>query len=243
MSRLAAPLAAALALSLAAPDVLAAGGAGPRAMASWTAPGYGQPALAALDTAQDPAPVTEPGPQPAPQPYADPSAPQPAPAPVAEGPQPYADPSAGGTAPGTVAPPPTRSRRKGLMIGGWVMFGSSYLVTAFISAIVADSCRALDERGCRNAALLSMIPVVGPWMAISQMQTELITPKVFMIFPGAIQLAGLAMGIAGTVQFVRDGREPRYVDAGGFKLTPNLRLGVTPTRFNDGGTIQLGYRF
>lgn len=237
MTRLAAPLAAALALSLAAPDVLAAG-SGPRAMASWTAPGYGQPALASLDLAQDP--VTETGPQPAaaPEPYADPSAPQPAP--VAEGPQPYADPGAAGAAAPTPQP---RSRRKGLMIGGWVMFGSSYLVTAFISAIVADSCRALDERGCRNAALLSMIPVVGPWMAITQMQTELITPKVFMVFPGAVQLAGLAMGIAGTVQFVRDGREPRYVDANGFKLTPNLRLGVVPTRFNDGGTVQLGYRF
>jgi hypothetical protein len=243
MTRLAAPLAVALAVSLAAPEALAAGGTGPRAMASWSGPGYGQPVLAKLDTAQDPVPAPETGPQP----YADPSAPATTPPPpTAEGPQPYADPSAaGGTQSGIVAAPPPapRSRRKGLMIGGWVMFGSSYLATAFISAIVADSCRALDERGCRNAAFLSMIPVVGPWMAISQMQTDLITPKVFMVFPGAIQLAGLAMGIAGTVQFVRDGREPRYVDANGFKLTPNLRLGVVPTRFHDGGTVQLGYRF
>lgn len=242
MSRLAAPLAAALALSLACPEALAAGGSVPRAMASWSGPGYGQPVLASL---QEPAPAPETAPQPAPQPYADPSAPAPAaegPQPYG-GPQPYADPSAG--APGTVvAPPPQpRSRRKGLMIGGWVMFGSSYLATAFIAALVADGCRALDERGCRNAAFLSMIPVVGPWMAISQMETDLITPKVFMVFPGAIQLAGLAMGIAGTIQFVRDGRQPRYVDAGGLKLTPKLRLGVTPTRFYDGGTVQLGYRF
>ena len=66
-----------------------------------------------------------------------------------------------------------------------------------------------------------------------------------MAFPGLIQLAGLTMGIVGTVQFVRDGREPRHVGIDGLKLgrRGNLRLNAQPTRFLDGGTLQLGYRF
>lgn len=235
MNRLVTPLTAALALTLAAPAALASPGGPVRStMASWSAPGYAQPGVV-VETAPAPAPA------PAPQPYADPSAPA---APAAEGPQPYVGPQPYADPASQPQPAPQpRGRRKGLMIGGWVMFGASYLATAFISAIVADSCRALDERGCRNAALTAMIPVVGPFMAIPYMQTDYITPKVFMAFPGLVQTAGLIMGIVGTVRFVRDGREPRYVGVDGFKLGPKLRLGVAPTRFHDGGTFTLGYRF
>lgn len=231
MNRLVTQAAAALALVLASPAALASPGGHVRStMASWSAAGYDQP-VPVVETAPQPAPE-----QPAAQPYGDPGAPAP------EGPQPYADPGTQGP-PVTSAPPQPRSRRKGLMVGGWVMFGSSYLATAFIAAIVADSCRAADEIGCRNAAFTAMIPVVGPFLAIPYMRTDYITPKVFMAFPGLIQTAGLIMGIVGTVQFVRDGREPRYVGVDGFKLSPKLRLGVAPTRFNDGGTLNLGYRF
>lgn len=219
MNRLVTPFTAALALTLAAPAALASpGGAARSTMASWSAPGYAQPGV-----------VVE--------------VQQPAPAP-ASAPQPYADPAAQSAQPAPVAPPPApRSRRKGMMVGGWVMFGSSYLATAFIAAIVADSCRAANERSCHNAAFMAMIPVVGPFMAIPYMQTEYVTPKALMAFPGLIQTAGLIMGIIGTVQFVRDGRQPRYVGVDGLKLGPKLRLGVAPTRFNDGGTFTLGYRF
>lgn len=240
MNRLITPFTAALALTLAAPAALASpGGAARSTMASWSAPGYAQPGV--VVEVQQPAPA----PASAPQPYADPSAPAAAtPQPYAEGPQPYADPAAQSAQPAPVAPPPApRSRRKGMMVGGWVMFGSSYLATAFIAAIVADSCRAANERSCHNAAFMAMIPVVGPFMAIPYMQTEYVTPKALMAFPGLIQTAGLIMGIIGTVQFVRDGRQPRYVGVDGLKLGPKLRLGVAPTRFNDGGTFTLGYRF
>lgn len=238
MIRLVSPLTAALALALVAPAA-SAGGPVRSTMASWSAPGYAQPGVA-----------VEPAPAPAPQPYADPSAPAPAaPQPYypGPGPQPYADPGAQpapapAPAPAYVAPEP-RGRRKGLMIAGWTLFGASYLATAFVAAIVSDSCRALDDAGCRNTARMAMIPAIGPFLAIPHMQTDYVTPKALMAFPGLIQTAGLIMGIAGTVQFIRDGRQPRYVGVDGLKLGPKLRLGAAPTRFYDGGTVTLGYRF
>lgn len=233
MSRLA-PLAAALALSLAGTEAFARPtGPVPSAMSSWTAPGYAQPGVAA-----EPAPA----PEPAPQPYADPSQPAPAPAP-APAPQPYADPA--GQVQPAPGPPMPRSRRKGLMIAGWTMFGASYLATAFIAAIVHDTCNLANNPRCQNAATLTIIPAIGPFLAIPYVDTDSFTLKALMAFPGLIQIAGLTMGIVGTVQFVRDGREPRYVGVDGFKLGPkrNLRLGMSPTRFLDGGTVHLGYRF
>lgn len=240
MIRRAAPLAAALAVTLACPEVFASPwGHVPSNLAYRSV----QPTetTVVVETgpapAAAPAPVAAPAPDPA-QPYADPATP------VAEGPQPYADPGTTPVANPYAAPPPLpRSRRKGLMIGGWVMFGSSYLATAFVAAIVHDTCNLTRNPNCKNAAAFSLIPAIGPFLAIPYIETEAITPKVLMAFPALIQIAGLTMGIIGTVQFVRDGREPRYVGVDGFKLGKKLRLGVAPTRYLDGGTLTLGARF
>lgn len=238
MSRRAAPFAAALALTLACPEVFASS-AVPSNLAFRSA--LAQPA-------DEPAPavetvtVVETAPAapaaPPPQPYADPSAPAP------EGPQPYAQaPGAPATATVVGPPPGPRSRRKGLMIGGWVMFGSSYLATAFVAAIVHDTCSLAKNPSCRNAATMTLIPAIGPFLAMPHMRTEAITPRVLMAFPALIQIAGLTMAIVGTAQFVRDGREPRYVGVDGFKLGTKLRLNATPTPYFDGGTVTLGARF
>jgi hypothetical protein len=238
MIRRAAPLAAALAVTLACPEVFAS---------PW---GHVPANLSLRSNVQQPTTettvVVESGPAapapvaaPAPQPYADPAAP----APVVEGPQPYADPGSTPTVGYAPPPPMPRKRRKGLMIGGWVMFGSSYLATAFVAAIVHDTCNLTRNPNCKNAAAFSLIPAIGPFMAIPYIETDAITPKVLMAFPALVQIAGLTMGIIGTVQFVRDGREPRYVGVDGLKLGNKLRLGVAPTRFLDGGTLTLGARF
>ncbi|WAS97614.1 hypothetical protein [Nannocystis punicea] len=241
MIRRAAPLAAALAVTLACPEVFASPWG--HVPANLSLRSNVQPTETTVTVETGPAPAAPapaaPAPVAAPQPYADPAAA----APVAEGPQPYADP---GTTPtvGYAPPPPMpRKRRKGLMIGGWVMFGSSYLATAFVAAIVHDTCNLTRNPNCKNAAAFSLIPAIGPFMAIPYIETDAITPKVLMAFPALVQIAGLTMGIIGTVQFVRDGREPRYVGVDGLKLGNKLRLGVAPTRFLDGGTLTLGARF
>lgn len=166
-------------------------------------------------------------------------------------PQPYGDPGAVGQPEGPAAeapvyapPPPRRSRRKGLMIAGWSMFGGSYLFTALVAGIVHDTCNLGNAPNCKRAAGLSLIPLVGPFMSIPYLKTEAIIPKVFISIPALVQIAGLTMAIVGTVQFVNDGKASRVADIDGFKLgSTRLRLGVTPTRFMDGGTFTLGARF
>lgn len=239
MIRRAAPFAAALAVTLACPEVFASPwGHVPSNLAFRSS--AQQPTETTVVVESGPAPAAPPPVAPAPaQPYADPAAPV-----VAEGPQPYADPGSQPTAVAYAPPPPMpRKRRKGLMVGGWVMFGSSYLATAFVAAIVHDTCNLTRNPNCKNAAAFSLIPAIGPFMAIPYMETDAITPKALMAFPALVQIAGLTMGIIGTVQFVRDGREPRYVGVDGLKLGNKLRLGVAPTRYLDGGTLTLGARF
>jgi hypothetical protein len=192
-------------------------------LASWSATAQ-DPAAPEAASAEDPAA--------APQPYADPSAAAPPP----EGP-------AAGT---MYAPPPQPppKRRKALMIAGWTMFGSSYLFTALVAGIIHDTCSIADAPNCRRAAGFSLIPLIGPFMTIPYLRTEAITPKVFMALPGLVQIAGLAMGIAGTIMFVNDGKAQRVADVDGFKLgRTRLRANMAPTPFLDGGTFMLGGRF
>ncbi|MCY1056248.1 hypothetical protein [Nannocystis sp. SCPEA4] len=225
MSRTALPLAVVVAASLVCPEAAAAPVRS--TLASWSAAAHTQP-----EAAPEAAPVSE-APPPAPQPYADPSA--------------TATPPPEGPAAGTVyAPPPSppRSRRKGLMIAGWTMFGASYLFTALIAGIVHDTCSIASAPNCRRAAGYSLIPLIGPFLTIPYLRTDAITPKVFMALPALVQIAGLAMGIAGTIQFVNDGKASRVADVDGFKLgRTRLRANVGPTPFLDGGTFMLGGRF
>lgn len=212
MQRTVAPLAVAVAVSLACPAV-------------WAAP-LGSPLAARVQPeASEPETAAEPAPYPPPP---DPNA-----APAPEGPPP----------PVAAPPPQPVKRRKGLMIAGWSMFGGSYLFTALIAGIVYDTCNVVDAPACKRAAGFSLIPVIGPFMTIPNLNTDAITPKIFMAFPGLVQAAGLAMGIVGTVQFVSDGKRQQIADVDGFKLGNRLRLGMQPTRFLDGGTFTLGGRF
>ncbi|MDC0722002.1 hypothetical protein [Nannocystis bainbridge] len=221
MHRTALPLAVVVAASLVCPEAAAAPVRS--TLASWSATAQ-DPAAPEAASAEDPAA--------APQPYADPSATAPAP----EGP-------AAGT---MYAPPPQPppKRRKALMIAGWTMFGSSYLFTALVAGIIHDTCSIADAPNCRRAAGFSLIPLIGPFMTIPYLRTEAITPKVFMALPGLVQIAGLAMGIAGTIMFVNDGKAQRVADVDGFRLgRTRLRANMAPTPFLDGGTFMLGGRF
>lgn len=202
------------------------------------APGYATPG--------EPAPA--PAPAPAPQPYA--GQPTPAPQPYADpGPQPYAQPGPAPYAqPGPYQPPPPQQRRrgKGMMIGGWTLFGASYLTTAMIGAIISDTTSTCDNvtgeddicNRHRGAALF--VPVVGPLIGIRSFD-ETAIGAMFGVVSFLAQSAGLAMGIAGTVLFVRDGKQRRAAQQAGLHLGRGVHLRAAPRL--DGATLDLSYRF
>jgi hypothetical protein len=176
-----------------------------------------------------------------PQPYPQPVA-QPQPYPPQPQPQPYYAPPQPQPAP-YVAPPP--SRRKGMMVGGWSLFAGSYLFTALIGAAVSDSKRwaCSDQERCNRIGTYMLIPVAGPFIAIGPSQSAV--GSFFLGFSGLAQTAGLIMGIAGTAQFVADGRRQQMaaLNADGFRLSRRLRINASPTSRYDGGMLGLNYRF
>jgi len=212
------------------------------ATARIAAPGYATPG--------EPAPAT-PAPQPyeaqpvaAPQPYGE-AAPQPYVQPVA---QPYVQPVAQpygpppGPAPYQPPPEPQRRRGKGLMITGFVMFGATYLTTAFVGAAALDTSRdtylgTADERA-RKVGTGLVIPVIGPLIAAPQIETA--TGTMAAIFSFIAQAGGLTLGIAGAVRYTRDGRRMQAAQAG-LHLGKGVRLGAAPRL--GGGSLNLTYRF
>ena len=145
------------------------------------------------------------------------------------------------------APPvyqPQRRRGLGLMITGWSLFAVSYGLTALSGAAIIDTCSSSDEYDCRKLGGSLMIPVLGPFLATSEVQT--MSGRVALVFfPGLVQVAGLSMGIAGTVLFARSRRRYRTAfNSDGVRITrraPNLRLGNTASPF--GGGVRMTYRF
>lgn len=220
-SVLASVLASSLALTIAAPAAASPYGHVFRNMTQEPAPGEVAPAPA---PAPGPAPVAQPYANPQPYPYANP--------------QPY--PPYPGPAPAPEAP---RSRRKGLMIGGWTMFGVSYLLTALIGAVISDSKTiCADPARCQRLGYYMMIPVAGPFIATGPSNTA--TGSIFLGLVGVAQTAGLVMGIVGTAQFVADGRRHQSVmNNDGFRLTRRgLRVNASPTT-RGGAMLSLNYRF
>jgi len=225
MSKFLAPVVAATVTCTLATPVLASPYAhGFKYMAQETAPAPG------------PAPVAQPAPR---QPY--PPQPYP-PQPVA--PQPYYGPQPYPQQQPYYGPPPAeeverpRRRGRGMMVGGWTMLGVSYVFTSLTGAIMADLCKSTAP--CRRVGYYMLIPVAGPFIAIGPAQTA--TGKIFLGFTGAIQAAGLIMGIVGTAQYVADGRQAR-VNADGLRVARNLRVNASPTGRHAGAMIDFHYRF
>ena len=84
--------------------------------------------------------------------------------------------------------PETRVR-KGLVIGGAVMFGAMYLLTALTAAAVSDASSGSSNVG----ALYS--PGAGPFIFMSQSSSA--TGTFALAVDGVVQIGGLAMFIAG----------------------------------------------
>ncbi|MEZ4383300.1 MAG: hypothetical protein R3A79_18370 [Nannocystaceae bacterium] len=139
---------------------------------------------------------------------------------------------------------PNKRRGLGLMITGWSLFVGSYAITALSGAAVIDNCDISDTYDCRKLGGSLMIPVLGPFLATSEVDT-MSGRFALIMFPGLAQVAGLSMGIAGTVLFARSRRSySAAVNHDGVRLTRranNLRVAnmASPT----GGGLKLTYRF
>lgn len=143
--------------------------------------------------------------------------------------------------PAPPTPPPERKKRGlGLMITGFSMFASIYLITAFSGAAVIDNCSVDDDYDCRYLGQSLMIPVIGPFMAAREVDS-LSGKFALSLFVGGGQAAGLAMGIAGAVRFSRSRRGA--INAQGLRLSRrgDLRLGTQSTL--GGGGLLLSGRF
>ena len=79
--------------------------------------------------------------------------------------------------------------RTGLVTGGGIMFGVSYLISVLIAAV------GQDLSGANNPFWPQFIPVVGPFIQMGV--TPLATVAVYCTFLGLVQAGGLAMFIAG----------------------------------------------
>jgi hypothetical protein len=187
-----------------------------------------------------PAPEVQPVPAPGPAPIAQPYPAQPYPAQPQPQQQPYYGPQPYPPQPAPAPYPPPRSRRKGMMVGGWTMLGASYLFTAVTGAIIADVCD--NDQPCDRVGYFMLIPVAGPFIAIGPSQTA--SGSIFLGLSGVVQTAGLIMGIVGTAQFVADGRQQQMVlNNDGVRLTRNLRMNVNSAPRAAGAVLGLHYRF
>jgi hypothetical protein len=118
--------------------------------------------------------------------------------------------------------------RKGLVIGGAVLFGTTYLVTALAGAIADDynsSCGGLFERSCstpRPNVTALYVPAIGPFIQIAN--TRSATTNTALAIDGLAQSAGAVMLIVGLTS-------PKTVlvrnDLAEIRVTPMVGRGTT----------------
>jgi hypothetical protein len=82
--------------------------------------------------------------------------------------------------------------RKGLIIGGAVTLGATYLATAFIGAVAADFLKA---EGSNTSVAPIFIPVAGPFLEIGQ--TDSAVARFYLAVSGLGQAAGAIMLLYG----------------------------------------------
>lgn len=159
------------------------------------------PGLAAADDQAPPPPPYPSGPAPAPQPYPQPYPPPPAGAPPGYGPPVYTSQPPGVMVSGPEeitdfddsAPVPygytrVQRTRKGLIIGGAVTLGATYLVTAFVGAVASDFLKA---EGSNTDVGPLFLPVAGPFLEIGQ--TDSAIARFYLALSGLGQTAGAIM--------------------------------------------------
>jgi hypothetical protein len=133
----------------------------------------------------------------------------------------------------------TRQRRAGLgmMIAGWSLFGLTYLTTAFYGTIAIDQADGVFEEDIDDPFTTTpskkygrrlLIPIAGPFIAAPAAPTA--TQGFGTALAGTLQVTGLALGIAGTVLYVKAKRRGR-----------ELAFGAAPTL--GGAAVQVRLSF
>jgi hypothetical protein len=193
-----------------------------------------------------------------PVPEAPPTPPEPAP--VAEAVvittptvEPYSDPTLRGPTTTTVIvaappvapapprrPPPPPKRGLGLMIAGFSMFGTTYLLTAWAGAMSHDGHGGCNRTKyeCREMGKALMVPFLGPIMAAQDTNSARETLGLFLV--SGIQIATFVMGVVGAARYSRFKRWERNI--AGLPLGKS-GLAVAPMPRFDGGGLGLNYRF
>ncbi|MFY0541715.1 hypothetical protein [Nannocystis pusilla] len=167
--------------------------------------------------------------------------------------QPYSDPSLRGPTTTTVivAPPPAPApaprrpipppkRGLGLMIAGFSMFGTTYLLTAWAGAMSHDGHGGCNrtKHDCREMGKALMVPFVGPMLAAQSSDSARETFGLFLV--SGIQIATFVMGVVGAVRYSRYKNWERNL--AGIPVG-KTGLAVAPMPRFDGGGLGLNYRF
>jgi len=136
------------------------------------------------------------------------------------------------------APPARPRRRPGLLIGGLVTWGISYTIsvaTAFATlgsyngaANCTSPCPPSDNSETRDL----LIPVVGPWMAMTTGHSR---DNGLLAFLGIAQATGVALTVGGIVRLAGGGAASESRDSSGARPRASrpgsfLSFGVLPAR-------------
>ncbi len=123
-------------------------------------------------------------------------------------PNPHAQPASG-----AFSLPTHRYPRKGLMLTGWIMLASSYIVTVVTGVMDREFACIFAVDGpygdssysdCRRRGTLMLIPLVGPWLAMKEPGSS--AGKLGLAVLGIGEGLGLLLGIIGTVLHIADKR-------------------------------------
>ncbi|HEY6880563.1 MAG TPA: hypothetical protein VI299_21210 [Polyangiales bacterium] len=129
--------------------------------------------------------------QAAPVPQAYPQAGYAQPQPYYQQPQPYV----------ATRMPRVRRPRKAMMITGISILAGSYLIATSIAVGLGDEDRG-DCRDCRDVAPWLFVPVVGPWIAMSETTAD---GGLWLL--GMVEVAGAALTIGGIVRYLNTKRD------------------------------------
>lgn len=136
--------------------------------------------------------------------------------------------------PGRWQPPHRARTRKGLMIAGIAVLGSGYLVSASFGAGLLDEDEDWGDgdscANCRDVAPWLFVPVVGPFIAMSQTDNG----DVGLWLLGFWQTVGLSLMIGGIVQYKNSKRAAEMQGFTRWKLPHNRELAfdvATSARF------------
>lgn len=126
---------------------------------------------------------------------------------------------------------PYRVKRKGLVIGGAITLGVSYLITPVLTGVAYLSSLGFCE-SCPEALGLSLIPIFGPGIALRGALDDSPTLLAYAILIGVAQTAGLGMLIAGLVGKKVTPKPPTYAVVPMLVPSTQTRAGVQGAAFS-----------